>query len=272
MAYQLAYSDQVHVVTTWEWNNLFALRSVIWPAYLSIPLHVLRFLKIDSNFLVCNSIIFMNSLIQALGDYFLYYLAHHFIGVDGAKMSLVYSLFNRRINEIFQKTLTNGAEAVFSTCGLYYYFKLKPQFDHNMRMMTLFVTLAFLVRSSSLTGWLPLALHTAFSSLDYFLAVLAAGVFVAVPIFGLSVFADSLFYGKLTCPQVNFVYINVVENIAATFGKQEFNWYINELKVFITENRNLFSFSMFAFCFFAVSNLHGKVPLANKKESWFNGL
>lgn len=214
----------------------------------------------------------MNSLIQVLGDYFLYYLANHFIGIEGAKMSLVYSLFNRRINEIFQKTLTNGAEAVFSTCALYYYFKLKPQFDHNMRMMTLFVTLAFLVRSSSLTGWLPLAIYTAFSSFDYFTAVLTAGVVVAVPIFGLSVIADSIFYGKLTLPQVNFVYINVVENIAATFGKQEANWYINELKVFITENSKLFSFSMFAFCYFTISNMHGVVPFKNEKQGWFNAL
>lgn len=85
-------------------------------------------------------------------------------------------------------------------------------------MMTLCVTLAFLVRSSSLTGWLPLALHTAFSSCDYFVAVLSAGVCIALPVFGVSVLADSWFYGRFTIPQVNFVYINVVENVAKSFG------------------------------------------------------
>ena len=84
MAYKLAYGDQVPLVTTWEWNEVYALRSVIYPAYLSIPLHFLKVLNLDSNFLVCNSILFMNSLLQVLGDYFLYLLSKHLIGKEGA--------------------------------------------------------------------------------------------------------------------------------------------------------------------------------------------
>ena len=44
MAYKIAYSDVVDVVATWEWLDLYALRSHLYPAYLSTPLHLLRFL------------------------------------------------------------------------------------------------------------------------------------------------------------------------------------------------------------------------------------
>jgi hypothetical protein len=162
MAYKIAYGDVVPNVTTWEWNSVYSLRNVIFPAYLSIPLHLLRLLGLDSNFMVVNSTIFMNSLLQVLGDYFLFQLSDHLIGKEGACISLTYVLFNQRINEVGQKTLSNGAEAVFSIGGLNYFAKLKPKLDYNMAMMTFCITIAFLVRSSNLVGWVPLALYKMF--------------------------------------------------------------------------------------------------------------
>jgi hypothetical protein len=67
--------------------------------------------------------------------------------------------------------MTNGAEAVFCMMAFFYYFKLKYvsynedkqksaikyiKFDRNMALMTFAITISFLVRSSSLIGWLPL--------------------------------------------------------------------------------------------------------------------
>jgi len=68
IAYSFAYSDVVPVIKTWEWLDLYSLRSIIWPAFLSIPLHILRALDLDSNFMVANSPLFMNCLIQTLCD------------------------------------------------------------------------------------------------------------------------------------------------------------------------------------------------------------
>jgi hypothetical protein len=42
----------------------------------------------------------------------------------------------------------------------------------------------------------------------------------------LSIGVDSLFYGKLTFPQYNFVYINVVQNISAAFGVDSHLYYL----------------------------------------------
>ena len=104
----------------------------------------------------------MNCLVLMIGDCYLYKLANVTLGRQGATLALLYSLFNWRINEIFQKTLTNGVESVFCVMGLYYYSKLRPQFDKNMALMVFAITIAFIVRSSSLVGWIPLALFYLF--------------------------------------------------------------------------------------------------------------
>jgi hypothetical protein len=98
------------------------------------------------------------------------------------------------------KTLTNGVEAVFCTMGFYYFSTLKPKFDYGMVMMTFSITAAFIVRSSSLIGFIPLALFRMFQSWDFFIAILQSGIFVALPTVGLSIICDSIYYGKLTCP------------------------------------------------------------------------
>ena len=187
-------------ILTWEWQDRYTLRSSLYPYFLSIPLHILKFLKIDYNILVVNSMLFMNTLIIVVGDYFLYQLSKIYLGKRGASITLLYTLFNFRINQIFLKTLTNGVESVFCTIGFYYFSILKPKLDWSMVMMTFSITVAFIVRSSSLIGFIPLALFKIFQSWDYFVAVLQSGFVVALPTIAFSILCDSLYYGKWTCP------------------------------------------------------------------------
>ena len=136
------------------------------------------------------------------------------MGKKGALIYMVYAIFNKRINEIFSRTMTNGVEAVLCLIAFYYYSNLKYQrahskqeyfiiFDKNLASMTFAITLGFLIRSSSLIGWVPLAFFKIFSTKDVFsntVAILAAGVFVAVPTVIISICMDSYFYGQLTIP------------------------------------------------------------------------
>jgi hypothetical protein len=69
-----------------------------------------------------------------------------------------------------------------------------------MVKMVFAITLGFIVRSSSLVGWVPLALFYVFKSWDYFVAILKAGIFVAIPTIGLSILNDSYFYGYWCFP------------------------------------------------------------------------
>jgi phosphatidylinositol glycan class B len=125
MAYKIAYGDQVDILVTWEWLKYYALRSVLWPLYLSLPLHLLRFLNIDFNRLVILSPIFMNTIIVVLGDYYSYKLTKRLINRKCALIFLLNSLIDKDINLIFLRTMTNGIEAVLSIIAIYYYSKLK---------------------------------------------------------------------------------------------------------------------------------------------------
>ena len=151
---------------------MYTLRSILYPLYLSIPVRILKLLGLDYNCLVFNSMLFMNALIIALGDYYLYHLSKRFAGRQAGMISLIYMLFNFRMNNIFLKTLTNGVEAVFCMMAFYYYTIIKPKFDRNMAVMTFAITIGFLVRSSSLIGWIPLILFQIMQSPAWFYAVL----------------------------------------------------------------------------------------------------
>ena len=98
-------------------------------------------------------------MLLTIGDVFFFKMSDFLIGNQGARVSLIYFLFNRRINELYNKTLTNGAEGILGIIGMHYFCKLTSKLDKNMALMTAAITLAFLVRSSSLVGWVPIALY-----------------------------------------------------------------------------------------------------------------
>ena len=81
--------------------------------YLSIPLHIIRFLNIDYNCLVILSPIFMNTIIIIIGDYYSYKLTKRLINKKCAIIYLICSFFDRNINLILLRTISNGVEAVF---------------------------------------------------------------------------------------------------------------------------------------------------------------
>ena len=53
------------------------------------------------------------------------------MGKKGALIYMVYAIFNKRINEIFSRTMTNGVEAVLCLIAFYYYSNLKYQRAHS---------------------------------------------------------------------------------------------------------------------------------------------
>jgi len=74
-----------------------------------------------------------------------------------------------------------------------------------MAVMTWAITMAFIVRSSSLLGWIPLALTTIFSGKNSYCIlmnlwnIILSGIFVALPMMIFSILFDSFIYGKFTC-------------------------------------------------------------------------
>lgn len=119
----------------------------------------------------------------------------------------------------------------------------------NLKKMTILITICFLTRSSSLAAWIPLAGLKILENFDYFLPIVYAGLTVTIPFCVASTMLDSYYYGTFSIPQVNFIKINVVENLSIFFGIDPWYFYFDELH---NEFGSIFSFSIFGFCLLAV--------------------
>lgn len=47
---------------------------------------------------------------------------------------------------------------------------------------------------------------------------------------------DCWYYGRFTCPQFNFVKFNVIDDLASFFGRENWFYYIQNLKDLISNN------------------------------------
>ena len=100
----------------------------------------------------------------------------------------------------------NGVEGNLAIIALYYYQLIRPSFfNRELNIMTLMITLSFLARSSSLAAWIPLAVLKIIEDPAFLGPIIVAGLTVTVPSIVLSIGLDSLYYGTLTIPQINFV-------------------------------------------------------------------
>ena len=121
IAYKIAYRDKIDVITTWEWMKEYCLRNTLYPFIISIPLHFLRMINLDYNFLVVYSPLLMNTLIVVLGDNYSFIFIEKLLNKKCSLIFIIYSLFNLNINQVFLRTMTNGTEAVLCIIAFYYY-------------------------------------------------------------------------------------------------------------------------------------------------------
>lgn len=133
-------------------------------------------------------------------------------------------------------------------------------FDTNLQKMTLLISITFLARSSSLAAWIPLAILKMAEDINWLLPILVAGLSVTVPVCALSVFIDSYYYGVFTIPQVNFVHVNVVENVSKYFGFEPWYFYIEGFK---EEFCTVYFLGLFGLSLFTVQQMCGSLKAFN---------
>lgn len=66
----------------WEWSEKFMLRNTLYPMYLSLPLRLIKFLNIDTNFIVNVTPYLAHFPVVVLTDYFTWKVAKRVVGVD----------------------------------------------------------------------------------------------------------------------------------------------------------------------------------------------
>lgn len=69
------------------------------------------------------------------------------------------ALTSEYVNDYVLRTSANGIEANLMMVTFYYYLNIKPvMFNKALSFLTAAITVSFIIRSSSLVGFIPLAL------------------------------------------------------------------------------------------------------------------
>ena len=88
--------------------------------------------------------------------------------------------------------------------------------------------MSFVIRNTSPIGWVPILLMKA-GEIDFATVMVNyvnGALIIFLPIFGISVAADSYYYGEMTIVPWNFIKINVFEGLSQTFGSDPLFKYI----------------------------------------------
>ena len=128
------------------------------------------------------------------------------------------------------KTFSNTFEAIFVAIILHKWLKIKGDgkiIDINAMILTLFMTISFIMRSTSFIPWMIPMIYKVFvhkTFMKFIFWIFA----VALPIMMFSVAWDSYFYGKLTFTAYNFFDFNVLSGQSKHFGvNSSFNYFFD---------------------------------------------
>lgn len=207
IAYKILYEQSdaningIQSFSTWEWWKGYNLRTFLYPLWLSLPGHILKMLNLDTNFLIINSIYLMHCILWVVGDYYCFLFVRQLLGKREAIAAVVFSITSEHVNNFVLRTSANGVEGNLMFVVFYYYLNMKPKiFDKNLMLLTLAITFSFVIRSSSIVGYIPLALISIMQDFDFFVPIIVAGLTITVPTVLLNLASDSYFYGYWTVP------------------------------------------------------------------------
>jgi GPI mannosyltransferase 3 len=225
VAYNWVYGG---VDLPWEWDDAFKLRNAIYPAYLAAPLYLLKCTGLDQwGWLVRLQPYLTHCPLVILNDLFIWRVGKRVVGVNGARIGMLLMIFSRAQNEYIIRCFTNGIEQIFSVIAFYFYIDQGNKFTMNTVVLTALISIAFMMRSTSPVGWIPLLAHKVLFQ-GSFIPFLVSGIITALPILAFCVWVDSKYYGgdQPTFTSYNFLQVNVVHGLSKYFGEDPFYWYL----------------------------------------------
>lgn len=141
------------------------------------------------------------------------------MGNSSTRLALIFYLTNRAYNEIIIRCFSNGIEAILSIIAFHYYLQVKNKFNKSVAIMTALISISFIMRNTSPIGWIPLLFIKVVKE-GSFKAFFIALILVGLPLIGLSILLDTMYYGndEWTITSLNFLRINLVEGLSKYFG------------------------------------------------------
>jgi hypothetical protein len=79
----------------WEYTDQFRLRNSIYPTYLSLPLYLVRYLHLDTNFVVRTVPYLAHVLIVFVNDAYMWRISRRLLQKDAARLAFLLYFFNR---------------------------------------------------------------------------------------------------------------------------------------------------------------------------------
>lgn len=110
-----------NVSLPWEWQSQYSLRNVLYPFYLSIPLFILKMLRLDFQPLVLLSPYIAHFPLVLMGDYYFYNAGRQALGESAARISLYFYLTNGFFNAYLIRTFSNSLETILHLVAFNYF-------------------------------------------------------------------------------------------------------------------------------------------------------
>ncbi|EGG23229.1 putative transmembrane protein [Cavenderia fasciculata] len=216
------------------------IRSYLHPMMFSALFHLLKYLNIDSTWLVIMAPKLLQGVAAAIGDFYLYLLSKSLFGKDTAKWALTCQLISWYMFVCIVRTYSNSIETILFVISLYYFpLPLKQQPSeknykiwNNIQISVVLTTFAFVIRPTTCIMWLylvPLYIVKNVRSVKSLFKFIIVDCFIPFALaFGISIAIDYIYYGQITIVAYNFLYFNVVKNISSFYGTHPFHWFFTQ--------------------------------------------
>ncbi|KAK1160721.1 GPI mannosyltransferase 3 [Acipenser oxyrinchus oxyrinchus] len=210
---------------TWEWTE--GLRSYSYPLFFASIYKMLHLLNKDTVELLIWGPRLAQALLAALSDIKLYSLVKKLENENIAKLVYFSQLCSWFSWYCCTRTLVNTMETVLTTVALYYYPFQGSKAQNSSKYLAL-VALAVVMRPTAVIVWLPLVSYHFWQEDTKLNLVLHHAMPVGLLTLGISTLVDRVFSGKWILVQLNFLKINVLQNVAVFYGSHPWHWYLTQ--------------------------------------------
>ena len=211
VAYNMVYGG---VYLPWEWEKENGLRNTLYPFYLSLFVRIVDFFCLDFAFVIRASYYIGHWILVVIGDHYYFKGGKLLFGEEVTRISLYFYLGNSFFTALYIKCFGNSVETILSIIIIYYLLQTKSEFNVNFSVMTFLVVISFMIRCTSIIGFVPIVLIKLVEDRSLY-AYIKAACFIAIPTFVLLITIDSYYYETFTFVPLNFLMKNIVENISA---------------------------------------------------------
>lgn len=249
IAHKLAFG---YGYTTWEWK--VGIRSYLYPSLIAAMYKIMNILKMDT----VENLILLPRIFQALlsvcADLMFLRWCRKCIGAtnEWALLNISVAWFHAYTAT---RTLTNTVETSLTTMALclYPWTSMRKQVADTTKYLWI-VGVACIIRPTAVVIWLPFATYHFWQSSDW--TALSRMYFKRAATFiAFSTAVDSLCSGSLACSSFNFLYYNLIKNIASFYGTHGGLWYFT---VGIPTVLGVHIFPFFLGCKDVITNKQGK--------------